>query len=716
MWGLRVGKTDMAIFTDPREQVDEPQAQPSPSFAEETGSEIEGEMDSPQVKALDVALTLTKEQKDEIVNYLEDNLPRMRPDENEVKQIKNYFAMYRMAIRQRNFPYENAPSLASSDAYEKMNEVLDQAETAFLQQKTTFVQDRDSSSLSEEAVQRMEKTFHRKFFLESGFAKDLRLMLFESIYLGASIVAVRENYDLRSTREKVIIKTEDDLSREALHLTSKDQEAAKKAIAAGEIYITERDSLKTVNIGPVANRINQTKFWYPRNTVQMKEWQVVSEQEFYKKSDLIKMAAMGEMDADEVSNALLARQTAYSTYIENQKEKKQVLEDVKPHQLDVDWTGGTKSIQEMGESYDDEYAVYRTTMLYSVPSDKDPSGKVRSWIQVLYCPAGRNILGASFCPDGQFPYYLVKYRPLPFTPLGMGIAAERFHANQLATEGMCLFLASVEQEVGAPMLIRKGSDIYNTGAKSYPASVLYTGDPKNDAMFMPFPEKSRLSVELLKVILGTSPGANQGAGYSSGKREEIVQNDRVMKIKARIHSIASDLDEICNAAWKIYCRLSKLNTDDEKVLPWVFSTPPPTDRIFMLESEMNPNIVWSSVMTAISLTPDARFQEALRDYQLFHKEQPVSVNSPKRTVAWLWHLAGFTHMTDQQKKELLPDENDFAQYQQQLGAMGGMREQAPSTQMAAQSTSTPFRNPQAQGTPAAPQQPQMTNGTMAHRQ
>lgn len=619
---------------------------------------------------LDVELELTEEQKTEIVSYLHDVLPNMKPSDDELKKIRTMIAMYEMAARKRTFPYENAPSLASSDIHENLNKWLDVAETAFLSQNVTFNIDREEAAQDEEAIRRMEKTFHRKWFLDSGFSKELRLVLFEAGLMGGSINATREAYEIEPRREKLIIRNPSDLAKETLNLSSAEIDKAKKSISSGTSYITEKDSLKMTNVGPRSYRIDQTKFWYPRNVKNLKDWQIVSEMEVYRKSQLIQMAAMGEIDKEELDKAIEQRKYAYAIH----KDKSTGLtEKPKPERLDSDWTQEMESISKMGEGYDDEFYVYRVTMLYNLPTKLDPEGKTRAWIQVFFCPAGNCILGSTFCQDG-FPYTIVRYRDVPYKASGVGIGQERFTYNLLDTDLKSYFLAALEQELGAPLLIREGSGLFATAFRAYPGSVTYTQDPERDAKYLPFPEKSRLAVEGMKVVLGSSPASNEGVGYASGRRQQLMMQQEDTQRKARIHAIATDIDVIANKIWKIYRRLYKLNKDDEKVVDWIIPSASIGSKLYILESEMEKEVTWTSVMSATTMTPDQRLQQAMQMYDLFYKNVPVAVNSPRLTIEWLKFLSGFFgYMDPHNQSLLLPQQEDFQQYQQQLGAQGGER-------------------------------------------
>lgn len=656
-----------------------------------------GEVETPEVAMFDVKLDLSEEDKKKIVGYLEDNLPKLKPSQKEVDRILSYLGMYEMSVKKRGFPYEGAPSLSSSDAHEALNEWLDTAEVAFLQNRVTFTIDREEVSLSEDAVSRIEKTYHRKFFLKH-FSRDLRLTLFEASFLGAAIKSVREEYDIRPVKENIVIRNEKQLAENKKLLTKAEYLKAEALIQKDEFYVCSRDSLKILNIGPRVGRIDQTKFWYPRNSKDSREWQIVAEQEFYTKSALLEMVHKGELDEEAVDACLATRKALYSNYIDNtessEEEKSRLPSDLK-YNADLDsseWKGEINQIQELGDSYEDEFAVYRVTMLYNLPTEKDTQGNLRSWIEVLFCPAGCKILSANFCQEG-FPYFLIQYRPVPYRALGAGIAQERYHHNILDTECKSYFLAAIEQEMGAPLLIRKQSSLYASGFRAYPASVAYVDNVDQDAKFMPFPEKSRLAVQGMSMILGSSPSANRGAGYNSGKREELMQNKEMAETKSRIHSIAIDLDQVFNAAWRVHCRMAKFNTKDRKVIDWVYETQPVGTKLYVLESEMQSDIYWSSVLSAVSLTPDARLGEFLRKFQFFYKEVPSLQSNPEKTINWLMLAADYFGIDESMRSKLIPSMQDFQQYQQQLGAMGGQNQQASTTPEAAQSSSTPFSRP-----------------------
>lgn len=648
------------------------------------------EIKSPDMSMFDFNIELSIEEEKAIVDYLESNLPKMRPSTDENKRIINYLAMYEMAARERSFPYEGAPSLASSDAHDNANKWLDQLDTAFLMQKVTFNIDRNETKLTEEAINRIENTYDKKFFRKI-LAPEIPLIGFESGYLGCSVICLRDQFNIYPQKEKVVVKDQESYEKNAVKLTKSQQEEAKKSISKGDIYAVERDFIKNEYIGPVPAQVDLTKFWYPRNAKNTKDWRVVSEQEFYTKSSLIKMAEMGELEKDKVENVIESRKRMYQYEFQ---ENGNFPEDVKRFdKLDSNWRSEKAAIQEMGDAYDDEFGVYRVTMLYNLKTKADAEGKLQSWIQVLYCPSGRCLIGKSFCKDG-FPYYLVQRRRLPYKAMGNGIAQERYNQNLLDTDMKSLFLASVEQEIGAPLIIRKDSGLFASDFRAYPSSVAYTEDVQRDMAFVPFPEKSRLAVEGMKMILGSSPGANKGAGYASGKREELMMSQEMMETKARIRSIAEGLDCVFNAAWKAHCRLSQYNTDSRKFVDWVYKEPPEDGtKLYILESEMDDNIVWTSVQTSISLSPDARRQNFLIQYEFFHTRQPVSVNNPRLTINWLNKGADYFDMDDNDKAKLLPTPDDFAQLQSQQAMQGGQNQEAPGTALTSQSTTTPFRNP-----------------------
>jgi hypothetical protein len=685
--------------------------EPQPAFQEDVGATfapttlpnpVTEEVDDPEVAMFDVQIDLDESQEKAIVDYLENNLLKMEPPDTEIERIRSYLGMYEMAVAQRSFPYEGAPSLASSDAHDALNEWLDTAEVAFLQNRVTFTIDREEVDFSEDKISRMEKTMQRKFFLKT-FSPELRLMLFEASFLGGSITCTRENFDIRPVKEKIVIKTAQDLDKYRSSLTKSQENSAKTKIANGDYYITERESIKIINIGPIINRIDQTKFWYPRNTKSSKEWQIVAEQEFYTKSAMEEMVERGEFNRPAVEEALLNRQSLKDNLsLEDSADKNRLPEHVNICEpLDTAWQSA-KELKELGDTYEDEFAVYRVTMLYKLPTKLDPSGRLRSWIQVMYCPSGRRILSANCCQDG-FPYHLVQYRPVPYRAIGAGIAQERYHHNILDTDLKSLFLCCIEQEVGAPLLIRKTSSLFASGFRAFPGAVSYTEDINQDVKFVPFPEKSRLAANGMSTVLGSSPSANKGAGYASGKREELMQSQHMSQMKARIHSLAVDIDKPFNAAWKIFCRMSKFNKPDKKIIDWVYDTVPSDVKLYILEDEMDPDISWSSVLSAVSLTPDARLQEYLMQYNFFYKEQPSMQGNPKKTIAWLNRGADFFGIDEKMRPALLPSEEDFQQYQSQLGQMGGERQQAPTTPAAAQSSSTPFSRPAA--SPAASPKP-----------
>ncbi len=660
----------------------------------------------------DVKVNLSKKDKEEIVKYLEANLPKMRPDPNEKEKILGFFAMYEMTPRVRNFPYENAPSIASTDAHDKQNEWLDQAELAFLLQRTTFTIDREETSLPEDAVTRIERTFQRRFF-EPIFREDAREILFEASYLGVSIVGVREKYNLEKGREQVVIKNSQDLQDNAQNLTTKEQAQAAEMISKGDIFITEKDFLKFNNVGAGTRRIDQTKFWYPRNTKLQREWEVVSEQEFYTKSSMRVMALKGELDSDMVEDAVASRGALYDhalRKLSSRHPEEEKLPEAVRHcaELDSNWMEEIGTIKTHGEAYEDEFALYRVTLKYGVKSDTDPKGVIKSWIEVIYCPANSSIMSATFCQDG-FPYHLVRYRPVPYKAFGPGIAHERYNANLLDTDAKCLFLACVEQEVGTPLLINKNSDLWPSDYRAYPGSTTACENPQTDAHFMQMPEKSRLAADGISMILGSSPGANRGAGYASGRREAILYEQQTNSRKARIHSIALDLDKIINSAWKILCRVARFNCNEETVLDYVMDTPPIDGKLYILANEMTPKLVWTSVVAATTLTPEARLSDAMQKREIFLEKDPAATNNPRLRIAWDDYIADIWGMDAALKLKLLPNMSDFQQYQRQLGAQGGQREQEPSTTLQSQSSSTPFK-PQPKNPPQSPAAPTFMAG------
>lgn len=652
----------------------------------------DAEVKSSDVSKFDIPIKLSTEDKEKIVQYLEENLPKMKPPEEEIKKILGYFAMYEMTPRPRNFPYENAPSLSSTDAHDKTNEWLDTAELAFFTPRTTFTIDREETNLNEESVSRIERTYHRKFF-QRIFQDALGECLFESSFLGVSVASGRESYDIQSKKKKVIIRNESDLAKEMRKLSASDIDKARKSISKGELFVSDVDSLEIVNIGPVVSRIDQTKFWYPRNTKKISEWKIVSELEFYTKSSMLQMASQGEFDAGAVDEAIENRRILYNHKMDDKRKDDKLPEYVKcNNDLDSNWGQEIEQIKKYGDAYEDEFAVYRVTMLYGVPTEKDLKGRIKSWIEVAYCPASSSILGAKYCQDG-FPYFLVRYRKVPYRIAGPGIAQARYNHNAIDSDLKSLALASVEQDVGSPLLLRNNSSVWASGFRAYPSSVTSVDDVDRDVKFLNFPDKSRVAVAAMGMVIGSSPMSNMGAGYASGKREELLQNEMMSYRKARIYSISMDLDKIFNFAWKIHCRLARFNTQDEKIVDFVEEKIPDNKKLYILEEEMDPNIVWTSVVTAASLSPQARLQEAMMKYQFFFKDQPVMVNNPKKTIAWLRFMSDFFGMDNDQKSQLLPTEEDFASYQAQLGAMGGENQGAPSTPISAQSSSTPFHRP-----------------------
>lgn len=688
----------------PQELTSQPPTGEDVSFAtdsEPVGVEFEqgkDKADDVEVDALGAELVLTEEEEKNVCAYMEENLPKMMATQEETDRIKTYLSMYDQAVKKRSYPYDGAPSTAVDDATQKVNQLLDEAETAFLQQPQTWVLDRDAANLEEEQCARIEQTVHRNVVKASGLYSDLRLMLFESFYLGVTLLAPREHYDIRPIREKVIIRDEKDLLECAKDLTSKQLDDAKDAIASGKLYVADRDVLKMVSVGVKFDRIDQTKFLYPRNTNRMSEWQIVAEKEFYVKSALMEMAERGLISVDKLNEAIEKRKEAYSKY---KDEKGKIAEDVKPSVLDSDWTSEYDMMQEMGDAYDDEFAVYRVTMLYNAKTAKNRDGRLRSWVQFSYCPAGNCILSAQFCPEGEFPYFPCQFRPIPHRAFGPGVAHFRFNANEISSDLLSLFMACIEQEIGTPLLIRETSGLFATDFRMYPGATAYTGNPREDAVLLPFQEKSRLAVEGMKILLGgvTGPDQAQGAGYASGKKAEILQKDRITSARARLFSFAQDLDKAFNYGWKIICKMSKLNRVGKKYLDWVYAEIPKTNppmRYYVLDGEMRPELEWTCSLSAVSLTPEARLQEALMMKQILHDNVPAAVNSPRLTIGWSEYIAGFfKSLNPNMRAKLLPNEQDFQIYQAQLGQMGGQREQAPATQATAQSKNTPFRNPAA---------------------
>lgn len=676
-----------------------------------TPEEVDGDHNDPRdAGALNVKLALSPEKKVEISSYLEENLINMTMSEDDQNRLKSYLSMYDMAVARRDFPYENAPSLPSSDAYDKLNEWLDKAEVAFLITNGTFAIDRQEVNLDEQVIRRMEKTWHKKYFWGSGFASELRLILFEAGFLGGSILSTRETFDVEPQREKVVIKTVKDLTKYQPSITKADYDGATAAVSRGQIYLAERDILKVVFAGPKIGRVNQTKFLYPQNEPDFRKWEIVSEKEFYTKSTLYSMAEMGEIEKDELDKAIgmIKERANYEKEKDKDKKGKELPEAVKPSDLDLSHKANMSGLTEYGDAYEEELCVYRTTMKYKVKTDEDPSGIHRSWVEVIYCPAGRNVLSSTFCKYG-FPYDIVQYRPVPHKAIGSGIAQARYPFNMFDADMKSLFMACLEQEIGAPTLIRKDSDLWASGFRTYPGSTAYTKDPANDVKVFAMPEKSRLATEGMKIVLGSSPDANKGAGYASGKREQILQEQRNVTDQSRMHAIAVGLDAPMNKAWKIMCQVSKLNDNTTKWVDWVYSVPPTNTKLYMLENEMDPQVVWTSVLSAISMSPDALYQQAIQDYQMFHEQVPVSVNSPRLSMAWLKYLAGFRpQMDEKHQAELLPNMQDFQQYQQSLGQMGGQREGQSATTATAQSSTTPFHRP-----PSGPQhknEPPQQNG------
>lgn len=666
--------------------------QPDEFASESEAVPAQSDYENEELSNFDIKLKLSDEQKKSIVSYLEDNLPKMRPPAEEIQRIQAYLGMYEMAAHKRAFPYENAPSLASSDAHDTVNEQLDVAETTFLQTRVTNTIDREETTLNEATTERLEKTFHRKFFLPH-MASELRLLLFESIYLGCSVQAVREVFDVKPIKQKLVLQKIDDLAKIQSQLTKAQFQKAQKALSEGKTYITETEGIQMENVGPRSVRVDLTKFWFPRNTKLAKEWQIVAEPEFYTKSSLLELVERGEMDADAVNRVLESR--AQQREYKDDKEKSGMLESVKVFKSldDSGWEAGSSSLDQKGDSYEEEFVVYRVSSLYNLPTKQDPQGRLRSWVQFMYCPTGQQLLSETYLQDG-FPYYLVQRRPVPYRAMGPGIAQERYQHNLLDTECKSLFLASVEQEVGAPLLIRKNSMLYASGFRAYPSSVAYVDNIAQDAGFLPFPEKSRLAVNGMSMILGSSPSANKGAGYASGKREELMQGKEMLSYKARMLSIAMDMDKITNAVWRIYCRLAKYNRPERKIVPWVYDNKPEDgQKLYALISEMREDVIWSSVLSAVSLTPDARWADFLMKYEFFYRQQPVLQGNPEKTIAWLNYAADVKGIDERLRMKLLPDMKDFMEYQAKLGAMGGEREEAQATPDQAQSSSTPFSRP-----------------------
>lgn len=664
-----------------------------PEVTGESVVQTEEDNDPGDAGAIDVKLTLSEEKKAEIVSYLEENLPNMKMSEKDESRIKSYLAMYDMAASRRDFPYENAPSIPSSDAYDKLNEWLDKAEVAFLITNGTFNIDREETAMDEQTIRRMEKTWHKKYFWGSGFAEELRLVLFEAGYLGGSILSVREEFNVEPVREKVVIKTDKDLAKYQSSISKKDYSDAQEAIANSKVYLAERDILKVLFAGAKIGRINQTRFFYPQNENDFKKWQIVSEVEFYTESDLLMMAEGGELDKKEVEKAIAKNRDALKTTKIAEEERRDLPENVMPNALDTSFAGNYKSLKTYGEAYENEYAIYRTTLKYKVPTKSDPNGAFRSWVEVIYCPSGGNILSSTFCKHG-FPYFLVQFRPVPHKAIGAGIAQARYPYNLFDADMKSLFFACLEQEIGAPTLIKKDSGLWASGFRTYPGSIAYTNDPERDAKVFQMPEKSRLAVEGMKIALGSSPSANKGAGYSSGKREELLMEQKNVTDRSRMHAIAVGLDAPINRAWKITCFVSKLNTDSTKWVDWVYSTKPVNTKLFMMDGEMDPDIAWTSVLSAISMSPDALFARAMQLYEIFYKSVPVAVNSPRLSVAWQNYLANHvSEMDDRNRSQLLATMEDFNMYQQQLGSMGGERESAASTPASNQSPNTPFNRP-----------------------
>lgn len=660
-------------------------------------SPVIDEIEDPSIgEIFDVPVPMDAAQEKSIVQYLHDNLPKMRPPDRERDKILGFLAMYEMTARKKNFPYEQAPSLASSDAHDKANEFMDMVETAFLQQRTTFTIDREETSLPEDSIVRMERTYHRRFF-QKVMEQDIRSIFFEASFLGCSVVAAREEYEIISSRERIVIKSQADLNDNRTYLTTAQQKSAIESLSTGGVFTGFKDSLKMVNVGPKTQRVDQTKFWYPRNTKLKSEWAIVSELEFYRKSDMLKMVELGLFKGEAVKKAIENRRDLYSRVDEDEDKsnRDKLPETVRCFsELDSNWQAEIGDIKKYGDAYEDEFAVYRVTMKYNVPTRLDPSGRIQSWIEVMYCPASDAILSASFCQDG-FPYYLIQYRPVPYRALGPGIAQERYQSNALDSDLKSLYLASVEQEVGAPLIIRKDSSLWATGFRAYPGSASYTESVEHDAKFFPFPEKSRAAGQAMSMVLGSSPMANQGAGYASGRREALFTQQKQIAQKARVHTIAMDLDNVFNAAWRIHCRLARFNTPQQKVVTFVQESAPPDGgiKLYILASEMDPSIIWTSVVATISLTPDAQLQEAMQRYEFFYKNCPAAVNNPRLTMAWQNYMANPFRLDDHLREELLLKPEDLQQYQQQLGQMGGERQQGSATPATAQSPNTPFSRP-----------------------
>lgn len=666
------------------------QSVPEYSAGGSAPSKEDNQAASIETGVFNIPIKLSAEDEQSIVEYLEDNLPKMRPPEDEANKIRGFFAIYEQSARKRSYPYENAPSLASSDLYDHVNEWLDLSETAFLQQKTTFVLDREEVSLPEEAISRIEHTYQKKYF-KPVFSEELRPALFESACLGTSVIGVKEDHNIAKVFKKIVIRSDKDLVANTLKLTTKQREAAKAKIDKNEIYVCDHEELEYKNFGPVPCRVDQTKFWYPRNTKRMKEWEVVAEQEFYTEGAMNLLADQGEFRGDKVKEAIDTRDMEMRLH-EKDKNYKLPSGIKSCGELDSNWKS-VKGVKQVGDAYLNEYAVYRVTMLYGIKDDVDKTGNIKSWITVMYCPAASCILAASHCLLG-FPYRLVRLRPVPYRAMSSGIAQARYHHNLLDTELKSLFLASVEQEVGAPLLIRKSSSLYASGFRSYPGSAAYVDDVDKDVRFMPFPDRTALSSNAMSMVLGSSPRSNLGQGYASGKREEVLLNKEQSQIKARINSIALDLDEVFNLCWKHHCLLAKFNRPNDKVVEFVYDEMPTNTALYILADEMNEELVWSCTSTAGTLTPQARQAEAMQRFQFFYKEVPVLVNNPQKTIAWLNYMSDYFEFNSLQKKDLLPSEEDFQAYQQQLGAQGAQQGGAPQeTPLTAQSSATQNHRP-----------------------
>lgn len=654
-------------------------------------------VDDPNVAILDVPVELSEQDKKTIAHYLNENLPKMGCPQEEKNRIRQYLDMYEMVARKRNFPYENAPSLASSDAHSKLNEILDQAETAFLQQRVTFSLDREDMTLTEADARRVERTLHKKFFIESGLMSDLRTILFEAIYLPACVLRVRPEYRISVDRGRIVLKTFRDIEENRLRLKSEDIRKGMKAVERGDLHIAKTEELLIENAGPKISRVDLTKFLYPRNAKRVEEWQIMGEVEYYTASALEQMADIGEVDKKAVDEILASRREKRERLMRAKDggDVRALTEAPKPHALETDWASDYDNMKLLGDAYEDEFTCYRVAMLYRVPSERDPSGNLRSWIEVLYCPEKEQVLGAVFLK--RPPYRIVQYRPVSYKAFGVGVAQQRYATNALDSDLKSLGLASVEQEVGAPLMIRKNSGLWASNFRAYPSSVTYTEDVNQDARFLPYPEKSRIATQGMAMVLGSSPASNQGAAYASGKREEILMQRRQTTIKARLFSIALDLDFVWNDAWQILCDMARLNTEKRKLIPWVYAGDigPIGKRLYVLEKEMNPQLLWSSVVSAVSMSPDSRLQKAMQMMQVFHDKQAVAVNNPRLTIAWLNWLADYWDgFTEDMKQNLLPNQADFKALQQQNGMQGGEREGV--SPAVAQSPATPFRQPNAE--------------------